>query len=227
MKVKDFIKEIENGRDYDNQIVHVQNMPTREAVYGELKSPLHPQLESTLKSQGIEKLYSHQVSAIEAIREGKSIVIVTSTASGKTLCYNIPVLESISENENTRALYLYPTKALAQDQLKKLINFKEINPEFSFETGTYDGDTPTSTRKKLRDSGKIILSNPDMLHASILPNHSRWSKFFVNLKYIVIDEIHTYRGIFGSNVANLMKRLNRICAHYGSSPQFYMLFCNY
>jgi DEAD/DEAH box helicase domain-containing protein len=220
MKVKDFIKEIENGRDYDNQIVHVQNMPTREAVYDELKSPLHPQLESTLKSQGIEKLYSHQVSAIEAIREGKSIVIVTSTASGKTLCYNIPVLESISENENTRALYLYPTKALAQDQLKKLINFKEINPEFSFETGTYDGDTPTSTRKKLRDSGKIILSNPDMLHASILPNHSRWSKFFVNLKYIVIDEIHTYRGIFGSNVANLMKRLNRICAHYGSSPQF-------
>jgi len=220
MKVKDFIKEIENSRDYYNQIVHIQDIPSREAIYGELETPLDPQLRSALQAQGIEKLYSHQVSAISAIREGKNIVIVTSTASGKTLCYNIPVLESILENENTRALYLYPTKALAQDQLKKLIRFKEVNPKFSFETGTYDGDTPTSTRKKLRDSGKIILSNPDMLHANILPNHSRWANFFSNLRYVVIDEIHTYKGIFGSNVANLIKRLNRICAHYGSSPQF-------
>ncbi|MGB9595489.1 MAG: DEAD/DEAH box helicase [Candidatus Poribacteria bacterium] len=220
MRVRDFIREIKNSRDYNGQIVHIQDIPKREAIYGRLEKPLKPEIRSALKSQGIEDLYSHQVSAISAIRQGKNIVIVTSTASGKTLCYNIPVLEAILEDKKTRALYLYPTKALAQDQLKKLIKFKEINPEFNFETGTYDGDTPTNTRKKLRDNGRIILTNPDMLHASILPNHSKWASFFENLKYIVIDEIHTYKGIFGSNVANLMKRLNRICKHYGSSPQF-------
>lgn len=220
MRVMDFIKELQNSRDYRNQIVHIQDIPKRDAIYGKLEKPLNPEIKSALQAQGIENLYSHQVSAISAVREGKNIVIVTSTASGKTLCYNIPVLEAILEDKKTRALYLYPTKALAQDQLKKLIKFKEINPEFNFETGTYDGDTPTNTRKKLRDSGKIILTNPDMLHASILPNHSRWANFFENLKYVVIDEIHTYKGVFGSNVANLMKRLNRICKHYGSSPQF-------
>jgi DEAD/DEAH box helicase domain-containing protein len=220
MKVDEFIREIENNRDYEYQMVHIQDIPIREAQYGELGSPLEPRLQATLKAQGIEKLYSHQVTAIESIREGKNIVVVTSTASGKTLCYNIPVLEALIKDENTRALYLYPTKALAQDQLKKITKFKELDESFGFDAGTYDGDTPTSTRKKLRDSGRVILSNPDMLHASILPNHSRWSNFFMNLKFIVIDEVHSYRGIFGSNVANLMKRLNRICAHYGSSPQF-------
>ncbi len=220
MRVKDFIKEIKNSRDYYGQIVHIQDIPKREAIYGELKKQLKPEIMSALQAQGIENLYSHQVSAISAVREGKNIVIVTSTASGKTLCYNIPVLESILEDRKTRALYIYPTKALAQDQHKKLIKFKEINSEFNFDTGTYDGDTPPNTRKKLRDSGRIILTNPDMLHASILPNHSKWASFFENLKFIVIDEIHIYKGIFGSNVANLMKRLNRICRHYGASPQF-------
>jgi DEAD/DEAH box helicase domain-containing protein len=217
---KRFLEEIEHGRDYDGQIVHLQNIPAREAEYGELREPLNPELGKTLQAQGIEQLYSHQVSAIESIRDGKDVVVVTSTASGKTLCYNIPILEEVLRDGTARVLYLYPTKALAQDQLKKIFRFKEINPVFVFEAGTYDGDTPTSTRKKLRDSGNLILSNPDMLHSGILPNHTRWSDFFANLKFIVIDEIHAYRGIFGSNVANVVKRLNRICAHYGSSPQF-------
>ena len=173
MDTKRFLEEIEHGRDYDGQIVHLQNIPAREAEYGRLKEPLDPELEKTLQAQEIEQLYSHQVSSIEAIREGRDVVVVTSTASGKTLCYNIPILEEVLRDGNTRVLYLYPTKALAQDQLKKIFRFKEINPAFIFEAGTYDGDTPTSTRKKLRDSGNLILSNPDMLHSGILPNHTR------------------------------------------------------
>jgi len=220
MNLVRFLQDIGNRSDYQGQMIHTRDIPPRDAQYGDLKRPLNPRLEATLKSQGIERLYLHQATAIDAIRDGRNIVVVTSTASGKTLCYNIPILEAVLEDDRTRALYLYPTKALAQDQLKKLIRYKEIDPLFDFELGTYDGDTPTSTRKKLRDSASLILSNPDMLHASILPNHSRWSDFFTNLKFIVIDEIHAYRGIFGSNVANLMKRLNRVCEHYGSSPQF-------
>lgn len=220
MKVNEFIKEIMNKMGYEEQITHIENISPRKPNYGELKTPLNEHLESVLQTQGIKKLYSHQVSAIESIREGKDITIVTSTASGKTLCYNIPVIETLLNNPEARALYLYPTKALAQDQLKKLFLFKELDGSIDFDIGTYDGDTPTSTRKKLRDSGRIILSNPDMLHASILPNHSRWSSFFTNIRFIVIDEIHAYKGIFGSNVANLMKRLNRVCKHYKSSPQF-------
>jgi DEAD/DEAH box helicase domain-containing protein len=220
MKVNEFIKEIINKMGYEEQITHVESISPREPQYGELNSPLNPRIGAVLKTQGIEKLYSHQVSAIDAIRDGKDITIVTSTSSGKTLCYNIPVIENLLNDPSARALYLYPTKALAQDQLKKLFTFKELDNSFDFDIGTYDGDTPTNTRKKLRDSGRIILSNPDMLHASILPNHSRWSNFFTNLRFIVIDEIHAYKGIFGSNVANLMKRLDRICKHYKSSPQF-------
>ena len=220
MTVEKFLEEISHKIAYEGQIVHIQDIQPRSAIYGELKHPLNSKIDSALKKQGIQKLYSHQVTAIDNILDGNNVVIVTPTASGKTLCYNIPILSALIEDKETRALYLYPTKALAQDQLKKLIKFKEIDPSLDFELGTYDGDTPTSTRQKLRDSGRLILSNPDMLHASILPNHSKWSEFFTNLKYIVIDEIHTYRGIFGSNVANLMKRFNRICAHYGSYPQF-------
>ncbi|MGQ9610460.1 MAG: DEAD/DEAH box helicase [bacterium] len=220
MIIKKFLEEISHKIAYEEQIVHIQDISPREAVYDELKYPLNSKLDSVLKKQGIQKLYSHQVTAIDAIRNGYNVIIVTPTASGKTLCYNIPILEALIEDRDTRALYLYPTKALAQDQLRKLINFKEIDPSLDFELGTYDGDTPTSTRKKLRDNARLILSNPDMLHASILPNHARWSNFFTKLKYVVIDEVHTYRGIFGSNVANLMKRFNRICAHYGSYPQF-------
>ena len=215
-----FLEEIEHSRGYEGQIVYVRPIPAREAQYGVTKEPLEPLVEQALRAQGIERLYSHQVTAINAIREGKDIAVVTSTASGKTLCYNIPILEEVTRDPDTRALYLYPTKALAQDQRKKIFRYKEINPMFTFEAGTYDGDTPTSTRKKLRDSGNLILSNPDMLHSGILPNHTRWSDFFANLKFVVIDEVHAYRGIFGSNVANVVRRLNRICAHYDSSPQF-------
>jgi DEAD/DEAH box helicase domain-containing protein len=215
-----FLEEVEHSRDYEGQIIHTEVIPAREAQYGTSKEPLEPMVEQALRAQGIENLYSHQVTAINAIREGKHVVVVTSTASGKTLCYNIPILEEVTRDPGARVLYLYPTKALAQDQLKKLVRYREINPMFLYESGTYDGDTPTSTRKKLRDSGNLILSNPDMLHSGILPNHTRWSDFFANLRFVVVDEIHAYRGIFGSNVANVLRRLNRICAHYGASPQF-------
>ena len=220
MNVKRFLEEIEHNRDYERQMVHLESIPSREAQFGELREPLDPRLREALRGQEVEQLYSHQATAIDNIRAGKNVVVVTSTASGKTLCYNVPILEETLRDRESRALYLYPTKALAQDQLKKIFQYKEGNPAFTFEAGTYDGDTPTSTRKKLRDSASLILSNPDMLHSGILPNHTRWSDFFANLKFVVIDEIHAYRGIFGSNVANVMRRLNRICAHYGSSPRF-------
>lgn len=220
MNTEKILREIEGKIGYLGQIVYVKDIPARKANYGKLAKPLHPKVQSFLESIGISDLYVHQVEAIDAIREGKNVVIATSTASGKSLCYFIPVIESIISDGEARALLIYPTKALAQDQLKKLTSFKEIDANLNFELGTYDGDTPTSTRKRLRDRGNIILSNPDMLHVNILPNHASWSDFFANLKFVVIDEIHAYRGIFGSNVAHVMKRLNRICRHYGSHPQF-------
>ncbi|HHY45817.1 MAG TPA: DEAD/DEAH box helicase [Firmicutes bacterium] len=207
-------------------------MPAREAVYSELSSPLPPRLTHILAQMGIERLYSHQVSAIEALRQGKDITVVTSTASGKTMCYNIPVMERLCDpavapiNRRStsavrpRFLYVFPTKALAQDQLRGVLRFKELDPSLPLVAGTYDGDTPPATRKKLRDQGNIILTNPDMLHQGILPHHPSWSNFFTNLAFVVLDEIHAYRGVFGSNVANVIRRLSRILEHYGARPQF-------
>ncbi|MDI6827069.1 MAG: DEAD/DEAH box helicase, partial [Armatimonadota bacterium] len=164
----------------------------------------------------------HQVEAIENIRNGKNVVVLTGTASGKTLCYNIPVLETLLTNPTAKALYMFPTKALAQDQLRGLRRWAELEPSLAriMKTGTYDGDTPQTTRRKLRDEASIILTNPDMLHQGILPYHTRWNRFLSDLHYVIIDEIHTYRGVFGSNVANVIRRLNRICEFYGSKPQF-------
>jgi DEAD/DEAH box helicase domain-containing protein len=169
---------------------------------------------------GIEHLYSHQVAAIEEIRAGHNVVIVTGTASGKTLCYNIPVAEMLAEDPLATALYLFPTKALTQDQLRSIGKFESKEAGINFLAGTYDGDTPQNLRRKIRDNGNVLLTNPDMLHQGILPQHIRWNRFFSHLKYIVIDELHAYRGVFGSNLANVIRRLHRICAHYGSNPQF-------
>ena len=173
-----------------------------------------------LKDSGIERLYTHQVQAIDAIRSGEDVAIVTSTASGKTLCYNVPVLERLVADPDTKALYLFPTKALAQDQLRGLMRYLELDPSLPLVPGTYDGDTPPNARRKLRDEGNVILTNPDMLHQGILPRHPSWGQFFRNLAYVVIDEMHTYRGVFGSNVGCVIRRLSRICQHYGGRPQF-------
>ncbi|MFQ6099459.1 MAG: DEAD/DEAH box helicase, partial [Armatimonadota bacterium] len=167
-----------------------------------------------------KRLYKHQCDALQSVRRGEDVVVVTGTASGKTLCYNLPVLEMLLREPAGKALYLFPTKALAQDQLRKLNQYKSASPALPIVAGTYDGDTPQTMRRSLRDEGNVILTNPDMLHAGPLPNHARWAKFFGNLKFVVADEIHTYRGVFGSQVANVIRRLNRICAHYRSRPQY-------
>ncbi|MFP4482273.1 MAG: DEAD/DEAH box helicase [Thermovirgaceae bacterium] len=172
-----------------------------------------------LTRRGIESLYSHQAKAIEATLSGRNVVTVTPTASGKTLCYNIPVLDAIMKDNASRALYIFPTKALSQDQLTELYGLIQ-EAGAPVKTFTYDGDTPPSVRTKLRAAGHIVITNPDMLNTGILPHHTKWVKLFENLRYVVIDELHTYRGVFGSHVANLIRRLKRICAFYGSNPRF-------
>lgn len=217
MDVETFLSRIRDEEFFSQQIVDIKVLPERPAQYAEAAGGLHPIVQSALTKQGIGRLYSHQAEAIERIREGKNVVIVTGTASGKTLCYNIPVVETLIENPSATMLFIYPTKALAQDQLRGLGKFQD---GVRFLAGTYDGDTPQSLRSKLRNGANIVLTNPDMLHQGILPQHARWNRFFTHLKYVVIDEVHAYRGVFGSHLANVMRRLRRICAHYGSSPQF-------
>jgi DEAD/DEAH box helicase domain-containing protein len=217
-----FLEEIVSARAYAGQITHVEEIPARDAVYGELASPLPSPIGEALGQLGIARLYSHQAEAIDGIRRGEHTAIVTSTASGKTLCYNLPVVESLLTEERAKAIYLFPTKALAQDQVRGLRRLAGAHPDLdaAVRCGTYDGDTPASTRRKLRNEANVILSNPDMLHQGILPYHSRWGAFFADLKYVVVDEIHSYRGVFGSNVANVLRRLNRVCRHYGSAPTY-------
>jgi DEAD/DEAH box helicase domain-containing protein len=214
-----FLADVSTGRHYDGQIVRDQLLEARAGRTSELSAPLPDALQNALEKLGIPALYTHQAQCVEAARHGENFVVVTGTASGKTLCYNLPILEKRLAEPGAKALYLYPTKALAQDQLRGLQRLQEAGG-LNFRCGTYDGDTPSSQRAGLRDRGDFFLTNPDMLHASILPSHARWAHVFEQLRFVVIDEIHTYRGVFGSNVANVLRRLRRICAHYGSSPQF-------
>ena len=175
-----------------------------------------------LRARGIDQLYVHQAESIAHSLAGRNVVIVTPTASGKTLCYNAPVLHSILENASTRALYLFPTKALAQDQLAELHQMAEIVGEQgggNIGVFTYDGDTPQDARRAIRGRAHVVLSNPDMVHSGILPHHPRWAKLFENLQFVVIDELHSYRGVFGSHLANILRRLRRVCRHYGSDPR--------
>ncbi len=222
LRISSFLDGIIASPGYRGQMVHVEEMPSREPVFMTPKTPLSPAIEAALASMGITSLYSHQAQAINHISSGKNAAIVTSTASGKTICYNIPVLEALLEDPKATALFIFPTKALAQDQLRVLGNFCLSEPSFKdlVRAGTYDGDTPAETRRKLRHEANIILTNPDMLHQAILPYHSRWSHFLARLRYVVVDEMHTYRGIFGSNVANVLRRLRRIVSHYGGQPVF-------
>ena len=194
-------------------------LPAREPVYAEYPEFIDERIRAALERRGVRRLYSHQASAIRAIHDGDSVVVVTPTASGKTMCYNVPVLDAILKDEESRALFLFPTKALSQDQTSEL---HELITEAGVDvkTFTYDGDTPQSARKAIRQAGHIVVTNPDMLHSGILPHHTKWTKLFENLKFIVIDEVHHYRGVFGSHLANVIRRLRRICEFYGSNPQF-------
>lgn len=208
------------ARDPDGEILTaVRHFPAREAQWADWPAWVHGYLREACQAKGIRRLYTHQASAAEAIHAGKNAVIVTPTASGKTLCYNLPVLHAVLENTDTRALYLFPTKALAQDQLAGLYDLNQ-KLENRFGVFTYDGDTPGDARKAIREKAHVVLTNPDMLHTGILPHHTRWTRLFENLRYIVIDELHTYRGVFGSHLCNVLRRLRRIAKFYGSDPQF-------
>jgi DEAD/DEAH box helicase domain-containing protein len=191
----------------------------RAATYAEMPVGLPAQLRSALRTRGIERLYSHQAEVYSHASAGRDVVVVTPTASGKTLCYNLPVLARVLERPDARALYLFPTKALAQDQLAEL---HELSGHVGagIRTFTYDGDTPQSARMAIREAGHIVITNPDMLHAAILPHHTKWLKLFQDLEYVVIDELHAYRGVFGSHLANVVRRLRRVCRFYGSDPTF-------
>jgi len=197
----------------------IKHLLPQPGEYKDYPPELHPALVKALKEKGLSKLYSHQYLSWKLLRQRKNIVVVTPTASGKTLCYNLPVLNAILENPSTRALYLFPTKALSQDQRAELDETITLLPE-EIRIFTYDGDTPQDARKAIRARGHIILTNPDMLHTGILPHHTKWIKLFENLKFIVIDELHNYRGIFGSHLANVLRRLKRIAQFYRSQPQF-------
>jgi DEAD/DEAH box helicase domain-containing protein len=203
----------------DEVLTAVRHIPARAAEYRPVPSWVRPELVDAYRAKGIERLYSHQAVAAEMAHDGRDCIVVTPTASGKTLCYNLPVLNDVLENPDTRALYLFPTKALAQDQLAELHDLA-TRLEDRFGVFTYDGDTPSDARKAIRERGHVILTNPDMLHTGILPHHTKWMRLFENLRYIVLDELHTYRGVFGSHLTNVLRRLRRIAEFYGSRPQF-------
>jgi DEAD/DEAH box helicase domain-containing protein len=208
------------SRDHNGQVLTaVRHYPAREAQWAEFPEWVHGDLRAAYNAKGIRQLYTHQAAAAEAVHVGKNVVIVTPTASGKTLCYNLPVLDAILADTDTRALYLFPTKALAQDQLAELYDLnRRLGDRFG--VFTYDGDTPSDARKAIREKSHIVLTNPDMLHTGILPHHTRWTRLFENLRYIVVDELHTYRGVFGSHLCNVLRRLRRIVKFYGREPQF-------
>ncbi|MCU0502245.1 MAG: DEAD/DEAH box helicase [Anaerolineae bacterium] len=199
------------------------HVPARSARYAPFPDGLDPRLVEAMAARGINQLYTHQAEAVAAGWCGEHVAVVTPAASGKTLCYNLPVLHRLLADPAARALYLYPTKALAQDQLAELRALVGLlPPDTNLPVATYDGDTPSGQRIKIREGARIVLSNPDMLHAGILPQHPRWAAFFMNLRVVVIDEMHVYRGVFGSHVTNVLRRLRRICRFYGSEPQFFL-----
>ncbi|NII11490.1 DEAD/DEAH box helicase [Oleiagrimonas sp. C23AA] len=206
------------GKRYGKRITGVISVPGREGRFAPLPAALPEALAGALRGRGVTQLYSHQAQAWDAVQRGEHVAVVTPTASGKSLCYMLPVLAA-TMTSRAKALYLFPTKALAQDQVAELIELNRAG-ELGVKAFTFDGDTPGDARQAIRLHGDVVVSNPDMLHQAILPHHTKWAQFFENLRYIVIDEIHTYRGVFGSHVANVLRRLLRICDFYGVKPQF-------
>lgn len=221
-----WLEELARRPENRGALAHLEVQPARVARYGELSQPLPETLAEALAARGIERLYTHQVQAIEALRASLDTVVVTGTASGKSLCYHVPVLERLLTEPDATALYLFPTKALAQDQLKSLARLTSGHPGLmrAVTAGVYDGDTQGATRRRLRDGANLLLSNPDMLHQGILPYHAKWSRFLRGLRFVVVDEIHAYRGIFGSHVANVLRRLDRAVRHVGGD--FRVVMCS-
>ena len=210
--------EFKDSRVRDG-ITGIRLFPAREARLAPFPESLAPRLIAALEERGIHRLYVHQAKAAQLAQEGENLVVVTPTASGKTLCYNLPILNTLLENPEARALYLFPTKALSQDQLAELNRWTSSFGD-AIRTFTYDGDTPQDARKAIRSRGNLVITNPDMLHTGILPHHTKWERLFENLRYVVIDELHYYRGVFGSHLANVLRRLKRVARFYGASPQF-------
>ncbi|MBI2875676.1 MAG: DEAD/DEAH box helicase, partial [Candidatus Tectomicrobia bacterium] len=220
--IRKLIEELKSLPDFAEEILYHRSIPSQPPRHRAPQRPLPAGLETALRQLGIPALYTHQAQALDAVRQGRHIVVVTPTASGKTLTYNLPVLETCQEKEGHHALYLFPLKALAQDQLKSL---EELRKAWSaggpLNVAIYDGDTSLALRKKIRERPpQILITNPDMLHLGILGYHYQWEVFFRGLRYIVVDELHSYRGIFGSHIAQLFRRLRRVCEGYGTRPQF-------
>ncbi|NQS90564.1 DEAD/DEAH box helicase, partial [Patescibacteria group bacterium] len=215
--VETVVSTLRKDSRYKDRLEHIEIIPSKGPIYGELEKELPHSIKNYLLKKSI-KLYNHQCNTIKSLRAGKNVIITTPTASGKTLAFNIPIFERLDEDKSATALYLYPTKALSNDQLKVLKEFESLSG-IGVNPNVYDGDTPPNKRPKIRETSRIIISNPYELH-QVLPWHYKWQKFLSNLRFVVIDEAHRYRGVFGSNVAFLIRRLRRICSSYGSNPQF-------
>lgn len=221
MDASAFIRELEHDPAYHGQIAATRVLPARRAEYGAPRRGLPDVAKRVLKAQGVERLYSHQADALDALSAGEDIVLSSGTASGKSLCFQLPLLEKICADRDARALLLYPVKALAYDQLATLDRIVcEAGIQDVAKPACYDGDTPGHKRPGIRRNATVLLSNPDMLHVGMLPYHAKWAAFLAGLEYVVLDEIHMYRGVFGSHVAGVIRRLLRLCRHYGSSPRF-------
>jgi DEAD/DEAH box helicase domain-containing protein len=219
MGIDEVLTGLRNDREFMRDVADWQRAPAAQARFGPLPTQLDARLVDALRSRGIEQLYTHQSHAIQSVLGGENIVVVAGTAGGKSLCYQAPILNALLNDSNARALCLFPTKALAQDQMSNL-RFTIDDLRLSSIVNAYDGDTPQAQRSQIRKDARVLITNADMLHLGILPHHTRWASFFKNLRYVVIDELHTYRGIFGSHVANVVRRLQRLCAFYGSRPVF-------
>ncbi|HPC46644.1 MAG TPA: DEAD/DEAH box helicase, partial [Deltaproteobacteria bacterium] len=219
LNLEEWLARLETDRQVRDNATCIRRLPAQEGSFAPFPDWVHPHLKSVLAARGIERLYSHQARAVELVRQGRDVVIVTPTASGKTLCYNLPVIQRILEEPETRALYLFPTKALSNDQMHEVHGLiTELKADIK--TFTYDGDTPDDARQAIRKQAHVVVTNPDMLHAGILPHHTKWQKLFANLRYVVADELHVYRGVFGSHLTNVFRRLKRICRFYGAEPVF-------
>ncbi|MDQ5984814.1 MAG: ATP-dependent RNA helicase DbpA [Syntrophus sp. SKADARSKE-3] len=219
LTLAEWLARMEDNRRFMENVRALKKIPARPGAFSDYPEWVHPRLQTVLKNRGMERLYNHQAQAVQCAREGRDVILVTPTASGKTLCYNLPVIQKILEEPETRALYLFPTKALAQDQMHEVHGLIG-DLKADIKTFTYDGDTPDDARQAIRKQGHVVVTNPDMLHAGILPHHTKWQKLFANLKFVVIDELHVYRGVFGSHLTNVLRRLVRICRFYGQDPVF-------
>ena len=213
-----FVERLRRADEHAGQLAHVERLPPRAAEHGALSHELHPTLTALLEDMGVLPLYRHQAAAVDALLDGQDAAVVTPAASGKSLCYQAPIVHTLLEDPSARALLLFPTKALAQDQLRSLRRL--LTDRLGAHAAIFDGDTPHEERARIRRSANLVLTNPDMLHLGILPNHRYWGRFLRNLRFVVVDEAHVYRGIFGSHTANVLRRLRRLCAHYGGEPQF-------